>query len=506
MKTSYILMIITILSKVFGLVREKALAYFFGAGIVADIFLIAFQLPMTFTNVISGAVANGYIPMYDQIRQESDKKNADNFTSNLANIIMFIFIIVTIVAIIFARPLVKLMAEGFTGDKLETAVFVSRVAMLSIAITATSSIYKAYLQIHEKFVVSVVHSILMNIIIIVFMAISYKLGINYLAIGIFLAFTLQYTIFILPIKRTGYNYKLIIKPFDENIKKMFLFILPILISTSAIEVNFMISRSLSSGLFAGGISVLNYAYKLQGFVTGIVVTSIITATYPKLANFGSKRDYVNLKKSLSEGISNMLLLVIPAAFGLFAFSLPIVNLLFVGGEFTLDDAKITAVVLSFYAFGVIGIGLREMLSRVFYSMGDSKTPVINSIIIVILNVFLSFILSNIMGIRGLALATTISFFIGAIAMYIPSIKYIGNIFGKKLVTNIVKILFSSIVMSIFSKLVYNFMFNILGSNLSLIISILIAGFVYLILLIILKVDEIIEIFQLIKSKIRVQNK
>ena len=73
MKTSYILMIITILSKVFGLLREKALAYFFGVGMVADIFLIAFQLPMTFTNVISGAVANGFIPMYDSIREREDK-------------------------------------------------------------------------------------------------------------------------------------------------------------------------------------------------------------------------------------------------------------------------------------------------------------------------------------------------------------------------------------------------------------------------------------------------
>ena len=148
-------MIITILSKVFGLLREKALAYFFGAGLVADIFLIAFQLPMTFTNVISGAVANGYIPMYDRIKSDDGKVKADKFTTNLANILFVISLVVTVFSIIFAKPLVKLMAEGFTGEKLELAVFVSRVAMLSIAITAVSSIYKAYLQIYGKFIVSV---------------------------------------------------------------------------------------------------------------------------------------------------------------------------------------------------------------------------------------------------------------------------------------------------------------------------------------------------------------
>lgn len=499
MKTSYILMIITILSKVFGLLREKALAYFFGVGMVADIFLIAFQLPMTFTNVISGAVANGYIPMYDKIKEREDKKNADAFTANLSNIILIVFTIVTILSIIFARPLVKLMAEGFSGEKLELAIFVSRVAMLSIAVTAVSSIYKAYLQIYEKFIISVLHSIIMNIIIIISMGLAYKMGINYLAIGILVAFVFQYAIFILPIKRLGYKHSLKID-FNHDMKMMFVSILPILISTSAIEINFMISRSIASGAYTGGISILNYAYKLQSFVTGIVVTSIITATYPKLANFGSKKDYSNLKSALSEGLSNMLLLVVPAAFGLYIFSFPIVNLLFVGGEFSVDDAKITATVLSFFAFGVIGIGVREIISRVFYSLGDNKTPVINSVVIVGINIILAFLLSKIMGIRGIALATSISFIVGAITLYFSSIKLIGNVFDKKLLTNIIKITVSSAIMALVSKIVYDILTNSFGINLSLLISIIVAGIIYLLLLIIFRVDEIKEIFRLLLKK------
>ena len=499
MKTSYILMIITILSKVFGLLREKALAYFFGVGMVADIFLIAFQLPMTFTNVISGAVANGYIPMYDKIKEREDKKNADAFTANLSNIILIVFTIVTILSIIFARPLVKLMAEGFSGEKLELAIFVSRVAMLSIAVTAVSSIYKAYLQIYEKFIISVLHSIIMNIIIIISMGLAYKMGINYLAIGILVAFVFQYAIFILPIKRLGYKHSLKID-FNDDMKMMFVSILPILISTSAIEINFMISRSIASGAYTGGISILNYAYKLQSFVTGIVVTSIITATYPKLANFGSKKDYSNLKSALSEGLSNMLLLVVPAAFGLYIFSFPIVNLLFVGGEFSVDDAKITATVLSFFAFGVIGIGVREIISRVFYSLGDNKTPVINSVVIVGINIILAFLLSKIMGIRGIALATSISFIVGAITLYFSSIKLIGNVFDKKLLTNIIKITVSSAIMALVSKIVYDILTKSFGINLSLLISIIVAGIIYLLLLIIFRVDEIKEIFKLLLKR------
>lgn len=499
MKTSYILMIITILSKVFGLLREKALAYFFGVGMVADIFLVAFQLPMTFTNVISGAVANGYIPMYDKIKERDDKKLADIFTANLSNIIFIVFAIVTILSIIFARPLVKLMAEGFSGEKLELAIFVSRVAMLSIAVTAVSSIYKAYLQIHEKFVISVLHSIIMNIIIIISMGLAYKMGINYLAVGILLAFVLQYGIFIRPIKKLGYKHSLKID-FNEDIKKLFTSILPILISTSAIEINFMISRSLASGAYAGGISILNYSYKLQSFVTGIVVTSIITATYPKLAKFGSKKDLENLKDALSEGLSNMLILVVPAAFGLYVFSFPIVNLLFVGGEFSVEDARITATVLSFFAFGVIGIGVREIISRAFYSLGDNKTPVYNSLIIVGINIALALLLSKVMGIRGIAFATSISFIVGALAMYFSSIRLIGNVFDKKLLKNLIKITISSVAMALGSRIVYEVLTKSLSINLSLLISILVAGLIYLILLILLRVDEIREILKLVLKK------
>lgn len=499
MSTSYILMIVTILSKVFGLLREQALAYFFGTGLVADVFLVAFQLPMTFTNVISGAVANGYIPMYDAVSERDGKKSAFKFTSNLTNIIAFFTIILSILAIIFARPLVKLMAEGFTGEKLELCVFLSRAAFVSIFITSVASIFKAFLQIEGKFIISVSHAIFMNLIIIIFMFMSYKFGINYLAIGLGLGFILQYAIFILPVRKSGYRHRFSLNFKDKDISKMFKIILPILISTSAIEINFMVSRSLASGLFEGAISTLNYAYKLQSFVTGIVVTSIITATYPKMAKFGAQKDFKNLKNSCKEAISTMSLLVIPAAFGLFVFSFEIVKLLFVRGEFSIEDGKITAVILTFYALGVIAIGIREIVSRVFYSIDDTKTPVFNSLLIVLVNIFLSFVLSKVIGIRGLALATTISFFVGAISLLIKVRKYIKNVIERDIFINLLKIIIASVLMAFISRLFFTIMSLKINGNISLLISIILAGIVYLISLYLLKVEELKNLIKIIKD-------
>lgn len=196
----------------------------------------------------------------------------------------------------------------------------------------------------------------------------------------------------------------------------------------------------------------------------------------------------------------MLILVVPAAFGLYIFSFPIVNLLFVGGEFSVEDAKITATVLSFFAFGVIGIGVREIISRAFYSLGDNKTPVYNSVIILGVNVALALLLSKLIGIRGIALATSISFIVGALTMYFSSIRLIGNVFDKKLLMNLIKIIISSGLMALGSKLVYEVLTKSLSINLSLLLSIIVAGGIYLILLIVLKVDEVKEILKIILKK------
>lgn len=196
----------------------------------------------------------------------------------------------------------------------------------------------------------------------------------------------------------------------------------------------------------------------------------------------------------------MIILVVPAAFGLYVFSFPIVNLLFVGEEFSVEDAKITATVLSFFAFGVIGIGVREIISRAFYSLGDNKTPVYNSVIILGINVALALLFSKVIGIRGIALATSISFIVGALAMYFSSIRLIGNVFDKKLLMNLIKIIISSGLMALASKLVYELLTRSLSINLSLLLSIIVACGIYLILLIVLKVDEVKEILKIIFKK------
>lgn len=500
MNTSYILMIVTIVSKIFGLVREKALAYFFGTGIIVEAFLVAFQIPMTFTNILSGATANGYIPMYNEIKENKGEQEANKFTSNLSNIIFIGTLLLSIVGIVFARQLVGVMAIGFEGETLEMAVFMTRVALLSLGATTVFSIFKAYLQIKKHFIVSVAHAILMNVIIIASMAFAKKLGYQYLAFGILAGFIFQYLIFLPYIKKTGYRHKGLIDLKDGDFKTMMKIIVPVLISTSVIELNFIISKSLASALFTGAMASLNYAYKLQAFVTGIVITSIVTAVYPDMARLGAIGDYDGLKKSVGEALVSMALLVVPASTGLFIFSDPIVKLLFVGGAFGVQDGVVTATVLNFYAIGIIGIGVREIVSRAFYAIMDTKTPVVNSVVMVGVNIALSIVMMKVYGIRGLALATSISFIVGAILMVLSLKGKLGRVFSAINISDLVKITIATVCMGVLASIAYSFSSRFIGSILSLLIAIAVAGVVYLVAILVLKVSEVQNIINKIKNK------
>lgn len=277
-------------------------------------------------------------------------------------------------------------------------------------------------------------------------------------------------------------------------------ILPVIISTSVIELNFIISKSLSSKLFSGAISSLNYAYKLQGFVTGIVVTSIVTAVYPEMAKSASEKDFSGLKEKIQDSIITMSFLVVPATIGLFILAEPIVKLLFVGGAFSKQDGVITAEVLALYSFGIIGIGFREIISRVFYTIMDAKTPVINSIIIVLLNIGLSLILIGKMGILGLALATSVSFIVGAILIIISANRRIGSVFSKKSIKELLKILIAALVMGVIAKVSFEYLNSLIDFKIAMLLAIGLSGLSYLILLIVFKSSEIYNFTDKIKAK------
>ncbi|MGB4287539.1 MAG: lipid II flippase MurJ, partial [Tepidanaerobacteraceae bacterium] len=224
--------------------------------------------------------------------------------------------------------------------------------------------------------------------------------------------------------------------------------------------------------------------------------------YPMISKMAAQNNFHVLKKSVSEAINLINLFVIPATVGAIIFAEPVVKLLFGRGAFDSKALSMTSNALFFYSIGMIGFGLREILSKAFYSLQDTKTPMINATIAVAMNIVLNLILSRFLGLGGLALATSISAIFCTGLLFVSLRKKIGPFGMKNTTISFIKILASSLVMSVVAYVVYYVLLSYISGNLSLIISICIGALAYFVIIYFMKIDEVDTLINAAKKKLK----
>lgn len=500
-------MILTIIARFTGFLREIVLSYYYGASIVSDAFLISLTIPgVVFSFIISG-VTTGYIPMYNKILEEKGEIQTKKFTNNLINFMLVLCTIIIILVLLFTEPLIKVFAKGFTGDVLSLTILYTRILVLGIYFTGIVTIFTSILQIKNSFIASQLISLPSNLIWIIAIYLGKKYNNIFLPCGGVLAVIIQ-MFFLLPhVKKNGFKYltpKIDFK--DKYLKELIYLSLPIIIGVSVNQINTLVDKNIASTFGVGGITSLNYANILNVFITGLFVGSIVTVFYPKISKMVVKNDNIGIKNNLKEAIVIVNILIIPITVGSMIFSKEIIGILFGRGAFNLNALKMTEEALWYYSIGMIGVSLRQLLSGVFYAYQDNKTPMINAAIGMILNICLNIILSKYMGLKGLAFATSISAIVTALMMAITLRKKIGPYQIKDIIKVTLKILGASIMMGIISKLSFIIIKNRFNENLSLILSVLIGIFSYVIIILFLKIKDIDILVDLIREKIKISNK
>lgn len=501
-KTAILLMLITILTKVFGFIRDITLSYFYGASGVSDAYLVSLTIPGVIFSFIGIGISTGYIPMYSKIKKESGEKVGNLYTANLVNILFVICTIILIFSQIFTGEIVKLFASGFTGETLELAIKFTRISLFGMYFTGAIYIFKGFLQLKNSYIIPEFVVLPFNLLSTLSILISAKTDVLVLAIGNVVATASQLLFLIPSIVKKGYKHKLFLDIKDKYMKKMLIISLPVIIGASINQINTLIDRTLASGLAVGGISALNYADRLNGFVQGLFVTTIATVMYPIISKMAAEKNINGLKKSVAEAVSTINLLIIPVTVGAIVFAEPIVRILFGRGAFDETAIAMTSNALIFYSIGMIGFGLREILSRAFYSLQDTKTPMINATIAVVINIVLNIILSRFMGIGGLALATSISALSGTVLLFVSLRKKIG-VFGLTTITiSFFKILVSSLIMGVLAKISFDILINSLSETLSLVIAVSLGALVYALLIYVMKVEEVSIMIDTVKEKLK----
>ncbi len=489
-KTVFVLMILTIIAKVIGLARELTLSYFFGATNISDAYLISQTIPAVLFGFVGAGLSTCYIPIYSDVLRKKGPGPGIDFTNNVTNVFIAISTVLVFIVLIFTEPVVKLFASGFTGETLKIAMLFTQVSILGIYFTAIGYIYRSYLQLKDSFILPTVLGFVSNFIIIVSIMLSSKFNVMILAIGSVLAAASQ-VVFLMPsLYKKGYRYGFVFNLKDSHFIKMSKQALPVIIGNSANQINWLVDRTLASRIVVGGISALYYANKLNGFVQGIFVASIATVMYPKISKMAADRDIQGIKASLKESITISNLLVVPATVISMIFAEPIVSLLFGRGAFDAKAIGLTSYALFFYSVGMVGFGLREVLSRGFYSLQDTKTPMINAFIAMVMNIVLNIILSKFLGIGGLALATSIAALFCTVLLFISLKKKIGSFGMRDIIISFLKILASSLIMGFIAKYAYNIFSNNLDYKINLFVSMSIGGLAYLILIYMMKIGDV----------------
>ena len=500
------LMLATIIAKVLGFGRELVLAAVYGASMYSDAYLTAMNIPVVLFTIIGTTLGTVLIPMYFEVNNDLGEKKALNFTNNVFNIVIAICIVLAILGFIFTEQLVKVFAMGFEGQTLKIAIDFTRITIIGIVFTGLSYVMTAYLQIKNNFTVPGLISVPKNIIIITSIILSVKYNPYIMIWGTLIGIATEF-IFQLPFAiKSGYKYQLYINIKDKYIKKMSWLIGPVLIGVAVNQINTMVDRTLASTLVEGSISALNYANKLNGFVMALFITSVGAVIYPMLSKLSSEDNKEKFISSVVQSINSVILLVIPISVGAMVLATPIVKLLFQRGEFDIRATSMTSIALIMYSIGMVAFGLRDILGKVFYALQDTKTPMINGIIAMVMNIAFNMILVKYLKLAGLALATSISAIICIFLLFVSLKKKIGYFGQDKIIKTTIKSIISALVMGIVIYFVHDKISNLLGVGFikeatSLVISVVIGIITYGISILILKVEEINDIISMVKIKL-----
>lgn len=505
-KSIIIIIILSFGSKILGFFREVLIAAKFGSNMQTDAYFIAFTATGLFTSLITESLNTILIPVLSEVEAKEGKQGKKKHTNNLLNVVMLISIVIVTVSWIFAPYVIKILAHGFEGEQFDLAVTLMRIGLPVMIFSGIVGVLRGYLQSELMFNESAVAQYPYNLLYIFFLVfLSSIFGIKALMVISVLAVATQIIVQLPGVKSTGFKYNLQIDFKDKYVKKVMFLVSPILISVAINDFNQIIDRTLASTLVEGTVSALNYSNRLNSLILGIFITAITTVIFPELSKAANEGNYDNLKSKMRNGINMILLISIPSTVGIIILAEPIVKLAFERGAFDKNATILTSSALVFYSLGLVGIAMRYFLNRVYYSIQDTKTPMINGFIAVVINTVLNFILIQFMAHKGLALATSISAVVTSMLLLYGLRKKLGCLGTMKLIKCTFQSLFASVIMGAVMYIIYNSISSVSeGSTILEIITLLgtfgVAVIIYLFVLYLLKIDEFKWILGLLKKK------
>lgn len=439
----------SLLSRLLGLFRDRLFAEHFGAGPELDAYFAAYRIPdIIFNLLVLGTLTAAFLPVFSAYlsKGEKGKKEAFEVAESLFFITTVLLVLCAVILFVLTPIIVPLIAPGFDANRMALMVALSRIMLLQPILLGASSILGTILTSFNRFFAYAIAPVLYNLGII-FGVIFFvpSMGVKGVAWGVVLGAILHLLIQLPGTWKLGFRFKFSLRWKHEGLKNIGRLMVPRLIGLLAGQVNDLVVNFIGSTLLVGSIAVYAFADNLQNVPIGLVGISFAVAAFPQLSRAAAENAPEIFTHTLVKTIRLVLFLAVPLSVAMFLLRSEIVRVILGAGRFDWNDTKATFTVLSILVVSVFAQSLVPLLARAFFAMHDTKTPMVASLVTIVVNLFGAFLLGSRFGVFGLAWAFSIASLVNFIILLVIVRARLGGLDDKYLLAGLFRVLIASVL-------------------------------------------------------------
>lgn len=413
-KSTFVVSSMTLISRIFGFVRDMVTAQLFGAAGAFDAFSVAFRIPNFMRRLFAeGSFSQAFVPVLSDYQKNKSAEDMRNFLNAIAGTLGFVLLCVTIVGELFAPEIVRVFAPGFdkAGPRYELAVTMLRITIPYLMLISLTAFSGAILNTYSRFWVAAFTPVFLNIVMIstaIWLSPQFAVPIIGLAWGVFIAGVVQLLfqwpflkkLRLLPTPKVNFR--------DPGVRRVLKQMVPALFGVSVSQLNLLLDTLFASFLIVGSVSWLYYSDRLMEFPLGIFGVAISTVILPHLSRHHASQSEEDFSLTLDWALRCILLVGVPAGVVFALMSGPLLSTLFQHGRFDAHAVIMASKSLSMFAIGIAPFMLIKILASGFYAKQDMRTPVRVGILAMISNMVFNLILIWPLAHAGIALATSLA--------------------------------------------------------------------------------------------------
>ena len=438
--------IANLLASVLGFARNIIISSLYGMGMENDAYISAFTIPdFIYTILVGGALSTAFIPIFSVYIATGEKEKGLRMSNTVLNLVAILAMGFCVLGEIFTPWLVNTFMQ-FEGEAFDLTVKLTRIMFFQCFFMCLTGVCMGIMQSYKNFVPSALGSIYYNVAIVVLgviMSQALGLGIAGFSISVVIGAVANLAAHLRPMRKVGYKYQPVIDMKQDGIRKFFRMLGPVLLGLSVNHINLLVNQYFASGLGSSTVSSMKNAQSISQLPVLIFGSTISLSIFPTMSEHFATGNMEEYRNDFSMSFRNVFFLTVPAALGIVALRTPLIRAMYQQGKFRPEDIGAMAMFMLLYSVGTIGYSEQLVLNRAFYSVRDTKTPMLINVVCLLLNVVMSMVFVRIWDANGLALAYSGAGIASMVLLSIFLKRKVGSLKGREILISSAKTLAAS---------------------------------------------------------------